>query len=184
MKGLIKKLNQIGVLERQKVILKSKKTSHFYIDIKKAYGFSEILNEITDRLYVLIPKEANCIAASDYGGLPIATSISSKYGLNLTLIRNKKKNHGLNKLIDGYIPNPKDKVIIVDDVMTTGSSLKKIIRVIKPTKAKILGCYVVVNRGKANLKYPLHWLFEAKDFLKNEQKRESKDNLQVSQKEV
>ncbi|MBS3090742.1 orotate phosphoribosyltransferase [Candidatus Pacearchaeota archaeon] len=165
MGGLIEKLNQLDVLERQKVILKSKKISDFYIDIKKAYGFPEILNEITDRLYALIPKEANCIAASDYGGLPLATAISSKYGLNLTLIRNKKKNHGLNKLIDGYIPNPKDKIAIVDDVMTTGTSLKKIIKIIKPTKAKILGCYVVVNRGKADLKYPLHWLFEAKDFF-------------------
>jgi len=94
MGGLIEKLNQLDVLERQKVILKSKKISDFYIDIKKAYGFPEILNEITDRLYALIPKEANCIAASDYGGLPLATAISSKYGLNLTLIRNKKKNHG------------------------------------------------------------------------------------------
>ena len=165
MGGLIEKLNQLDVLERQKVILKSKKISDFYIDIKKAYGFPEILNEITDRLYALIPKEANCIASSDYGGLPLATAISSKYGLNLTLIRNKKKNHGLNKLIDGYIPNPKDKIAIVDDVMTTGTSLKKIIKIIKPTKAKILGCYVVVNRGKADLKYPLHWLFEAKDFF-------------------
>src|SRR3989338_4736472 len=167
MGGLIEKLNQLDVLERQKVILKSKKISDFYIDIKKAYGFSEILNEITDRLYVLIPKEANCIAASDYGGLPIATAISSNYGLNLVLIRNKRKNYGLNKLIDGYIPNLKDKVAIVDDVMTTGSSLKKIINVIKPTKAKILGCYVVVNRGKVNLEYPIHWLFEAKDFSQN-----------------
>jgi len=172
MKGLIEKLNQLGVLEKQKVILKSKKISDFYIDLKKAYGLPEILNEITDRLYALIPKEANCIAASDYGGLPIAAAISSKYGLNLVLIRNKRKNYGLNKLIDGYIPNQKDKIAIVDDVMTTGASLKKIIEVIKPTKAKILGCYVVVNRGKVNLKYPLNWLFEAKDFsqkIRNEQ---------------
>lgn len=167
MKGLIEKLNQLGVLERQKVILKSKKISDFYIDIKKAYGFPEILNEITDRLYTLIPKEADCIVASDYGGLPLAAAISSKYGLNLTLIRNKRKNYGLNKMIDGYIPNQKDKIAIVDDVMTTGSSLKKIINVIKPTKSKILGCYVVVNRGKSNLKYPIHWLFEAKDFFPN-----------------
>ena len=164
MVSLIEKLNQLGVLEKQKVTLKSKKISDFYIDIKKAYGFPEILNEITDKLYALIPKEANCIAASDYGGLPIATAISSKYGLNLIMIRNKKKNHGLNRLIDGYIPTQKDNVVIVDDVTTTGSSLKKIIKVIKPTKAKILGCYVVVNRGKANLNCPLSWLFEAKDF--------------------
>ncbi len=177
MNGLIEKLNQLNILERQRVILKSKKGSDFYIDIKKAYGYPDILNEITGKLYILIPKEANCIAASDYGGLPIAAAISSTYGLNLILIRNKRKNYGLNRLIDGYIPNRKDKVAIVDDVITTGSSLKKIIQVIKPTKAKILGCYVVVNRGKTDLKYPLRWLFEARDFLKNEQQKEGRDNL-------
>ncbi len=86
MDSLIEKLKEIRVLEKQKVVLKSKKISDFYVDIKKAYGFPNILNEIATKLYALIPEEANCVAASDYGGLPLAVAISSKYELILTLI--------------------------------------------------------------------------------------------------
>ena len=57
------------------------------------------------------------------------------------------------------------EVVLVDDVFTTGGSLRKMIEVIRSTGAEILGCYVVVKRGEGELEVPLHYLFVAEDLL-------------------
>ena len=49
------------------------------------------------------------------------------YGRNLALVRDEPKDHGIIKLIDGYLPGKDDKVAIVDNVFITGNSLQKII---------------------------------------------------------
>ena len=125
--------------------------SDLYIDVKKAYGYPDTLNLISDSLYDIIDKKTTCIATAGYGGLSPASVISSKYGLNLALIRDEPKNHGKCSWIDGYVPNEKDKVAVIDDVFTTGKSLSKIINVLEPTKAEIVGCYVVFKRGDRKL---------------------------------
>ena len=162
---LIEKLNQLDIIYREPVKLKHAGASNFYVDVKKAYGCPETLNFICDSLWKLIYKKTTCIAAAGYGGIPLATLLSSKYNLKLTLVRDKPKEYGKSGWIDGYIPTKKDKVSIIDDVFTTGESLKKIIEVIKPTEAKILGCYVVVKRGNEQLETPLSYLLVLEDLL-------------------
>jgi len=162
---LIKKLKEIDIISKEPVILKNAGESNFYIDIKKAYGYPEILNLISERLYQKINKHTTCIATAGYGGLPPSAIISAKYDLKLTLIRENPKEHGKRKLIDGYIPNKEDKITIIDDVFTTGGCLKEIIKNLKQTEAEILGCSVVVKRGEGDLLIPLDYLIEAKELF-------------------
>ena len=70
--------------------------------------------------------------------------------MNLTLVRDEPKKHGKGGWIDGYVPNEQDKVVLVDDVFTTGGSLRKLIKILEPTKAEIIGVYVVVKRGEGS----------------------------------
>jgi len=126
-KKLVNRLKELEIIYKGKVKLKNAGVSDFYIDVKKAYGYPDALNLISNYLYTYIDKRATCVASAGYGGLTIASVISSKYGLNLTLIRDEPKKHGKISLIDGYIPNEKDKVAVIDDVFTTGESLRKII---------------------------------------------------------
>ena len=53
-------------------------------------------------------------------------------------------------MIDGYVPTEKDKIAIVDDVFTMGTSMAKIIKALNKTGAKIIAGYVVVNRGEVS----------------------------------
>jgi orotate phosphoribosyltransferase len=160
-KTLVEKLKSANVIQRGRVKLRSGKTSSFYIDIKKAYGNPELMNQIADELWAKIDKQATCLAAAGYGGIPLAAVISSKYDIPVALVRDKVKTHGIESIINGYVPTAKDKVAIVDDVLTTGSSLKDTIENLKATEATIIGCYVVAKRGEATLPAPVEHLVDS-----------------------
>ena len=167
MEDLIRKLVDEGIVKYGKVTLSSGEKSDIYYDIKKAYGNTEIRKELASRIYSLLDKKPNFIAACDIGGIPLATTISDIFDLNLTLIRTKQKDHGTKNTIECYIPNNFDEGIIVDDVFTTGSNLRYMIDIIKSeTNAKILVCYVVLKRTNNKFEYPLFNLFSDLDFRK------------------
>jgi orotate phosphoribosyltransferase len=162
---LITSLKKLDIVYREPVNLKNAGASDFYVDVKKAYGYPEALSIISDKLLEKIDKRATCIATAGYGGLSPATAISLIKGLKLVLVRDEPKKHGMGGWIDGYVPDENDKVAIFDDVLTTGGSLKKIIEVIKSTRAEVVGCYVVVKRGEAVLPFHVEHLLKPEDLV-------------------
>ncbi|OGM96919.1 MAG: hypothetical protein A3B86_00190 [Candidatus Yanofskybacteria bacterium RIFCSPHIGHO2_02_FULL_38_22b] len=159
--SLAKELRKLGIVKKGKFILTSGKTSDFYIDMKKVLGHPKVSELIYNELSKIIDpvkrrgrhgasKKATCIASIGYGGLPLAARVSLKLGLPLTVVREKPRKHGLKNLIDGYVPTEKDKIAIVDDVFTMGTSMAKIIKALNKTGAKIIAGYVVVNRGEVS----------------------------------
>lgn len=164
-KKLIEALKRIDVVRKEKVRLKHAGTSQFYIDIKKAYGYHRILDEFCRHLRKIMPRGIGCIAAGGYGGLPLATALALKYKLKLTFVREKPKMYGRNVWIDGYIPNEKDRIWIVDDVLTTGKSISQTAKTLTTTKARITGCGVIVRRSNQKLKIPCRHLMKAGDLI-------------------
>ncbi len=162
---LVNLLKQLDIICREPVNLKNAGYSDFYVDVKKAYGYPDALNQISNELWERIDKNATCIATAGYGGLSPATVISSRHGLYLTLVRDEPKKHGKGGWIDGYVPNERDRVAIVDDVFTTGGSLRKIIEVLEPTGTEIVGCYVVCKRGEGKLQVPVTYLLTPEELL-------------------
>ncbi|PIR42007.1 MAG: orotate phosphoribosyltransferase [Candidatus Yanofskybacteria bacterium CG10_big_fil_rev_8_21_14_0_10_37_15] len=166
-KNLLKRLTELGIIYKEKVKLRSGSVSNFYCDIKKAYGYPDILNAIADEVGQKLPKKVNCIAASGYGGLPLASVISTRFNKRLTLVRDKVKNHGKKKFIDGHIPDHKDKIAIIDDVITTGSSIINTVNGLKNTGAQIVNAIIVVKRSDDTLSIPHSYIFTIEEILKD-----------------
>ena len=165
--ALIDKLKELGVIYKESVILTSGKPSDFYVDIKKAYGYPETVKLMVQLISREIPKEATVIASTGYGGLPLATPVSVETGKNLTLVRTDPKDHGHDKggYLDGYIPTPDDKIVIIDDVFTAGTSIRKMLAVFEKEipQTEIISAQVVVKRGDGQLDIPLGYLVNVKE---------------------
>lgn len=166
-KSLTDKLKELNIIYKESVILTSGKPSDFYVDIKKAYGYPEVVKLMVQLVSKEIPKEATVIASTGYGGLPLATPVSLETGKNLTLVRTAPKDHGHDKggYLDGYIPTPDDKIVIVDDVFTAGTSIRKMLAIFEKEKpeTEIIAAQVVVKRGDGQLAIPLGYLIDVEE---------------------
>lgn len=146
--ALIKSLCEASILKYGEFVLRSGEVSDYYCDIKEALGYPKILELMVRELLKKVPKNATCIAGSGYGGISLATLVAFKKKLPLVLVRDTIKKHGTRKIIDGYVPTRKDTVLIIDDVYTTGSSIKDTKEKLLHTKAKFSKPLVVLNRSK------------------------------------
>lgn len=160
-------LKKANIVVKGNFQLTSGKAANFYCDFKKVYGNPKLFRQVVDALSKKIKGEGTCIVATGYGGIPLATAVSLKLNLPLTLVRSEKRTHGLKKQIEGYAPTSKDKVAIIEDVCTYGTSLMKIISALKTTKSKIHGCYVVILRPEMRLpfKFRISYLIKAEDLF-------------------
>ena len=155
------------VLKKGTFILRSGRTSEYYLDMKLAYGDPNFMNDLADRAWELMDKQATCIVEYGVGGR-IAEVISSRHGMKLSIIRQEEKNHGTKKRIEGYVPTNQDLLVIPDDVFTTGSSLREATKAIEPTGARILEYIVLVDREEgdsSSLKAPLKSVYKVKQII-------------------
>ena len=147
-KSILQLLSEKNIIKYGDFTLRSGISSQYYCDIKEAFGYPDVLNKITNELAALIPKNCTCIAGSGYGGITLATLVAYKKKLPLVLVRDRVKDHGTKKVIDGYTPNKKDVVCIVDDVYTTGGSISDTTEKLSVLKVRFAKPLVVLNRSK------------------------------------
>ncbi len=101
--------------------------SRFYIDCKISFSYAKIRTLIGELLYEKIQGvEANAIGGLALGAYPLAIAVSDvafKYGRDLRafVVRKEAKAHGLRKILEGDVQKG-DRVVIVDDVITSGIS--------------------------------------------------------------
>ena len=155
---LIKRLHEIGVIVNEPVLLRSGVTAEFYCDIKKAYGYSDILNAFVEEIGKRIGDDVTAITGSGYGGLPLAAILSLHYDRHFVAVRDEVKKHGRKHCFEGYTPTKDDRVLIVDDVLTTGSSVRETIAALSETEATITEVVVLVKRGEAKLSVPYSYI--------------------------
>lgn len=148
---------------QKKFVLSSGKVDDTYIDVKAAYGEPEITRQIAWIFGNEMDEDVNCVVASGHGGLPIAIVLADWENIRLGMIRTEPKRHGKGGMVDSHIPNKKDVVLIVDDVLTTGGSVKKIRKEVTKRGARIAGTYVVVKRGNPRINFDVSYILTADD---------------------
>ena len=162
--------------------LRNGEYSKYYFDMKNLVSYPKLLSKIGDEIYnnyiknqITISKNNNIdvrICGVPLGGLPIASYISTTYDIPMIMLRNTVKNYGTQKQIEGEYKE-EDNCIIIEDVITTGSSVKESIDILK-NKINIKGICCILNRS--NLKYInndiyLHSLINRTDIIRNKLNR-------------
>jgi orotate phosphoribosyltransferase len=166
---------------RGKIKLASGRESDFYFDMKPTMlhpAGSAWLAELT--LDAVEGLGADCIGGLEMGAVPLAATaaaFSHVRGAPLTafFVRKKPKEHGAQKLVEG-LPKGETlrgkKVVIVEDVATTGGSAIQAVKAVRDEGAEILLVLTMVDRQEGASEIfaaegiPFRALFTAEDFLK------------------
>ncbi len=130
--------------------LSSGKRSRIYIDMRTILGyprdFSWIISALASIAGIIERQyEIECIVGIATGGLAWSVPVALSLSLPFAYHRGKKKEYGLANVIEGC--NVKGKnVLIVDDVVTTGSSIISTFNDIKMHEGSARVALVIVDR--------------------------------------
>ena len=100
-KEIIQRFEDIGVIHKEPVKLRSGETAGFYCDIKKAYGYPDVLNALADEIGKLLEKDITCVAACGYGGLPLAALVAARGNKKFIAVRDKPKSQYFHTVTHG-----------------------------------------------------------------------------------
>jgi len=152
-------------------VLTSGAISDYYIDIKKASTNPRILKEIT-RAFSEYVSGYDVLAGMELGAVPLVVALALETDMPYVIIRKEKREHGTGKQIEGESVENK-KVLIVEDVTTSGGSVVKSIEILREAKAFVDKVIVVVDREAGteekikNLNVRLYPLLSVSDILKD-----------------
>ncbi len=162
-------LKACGALAFGTFTLASGKTSSYYVDIKKAVTRPDLLRAIGEAM-APYAAHADKIAGVELGAVPIAAAVSLASGKPYLMVRKEVKAHGTKKEFEGELKKG-EKVLFVEDVVTTGGTLRAAIERLRAQGAVIDDVVCVVDReegGKmalAETTVRLHALVSARDLL-------------------
>jgi orotate phosphoribosyltransferase len=118
--------------------LASGKTSRYYVDCKQALSDPEARALVGELILARIAGlQFDAVGGMEIGAYPIATAVSdaifraNRAKVRAFVVRKESKQHGMSGLLAGDV-KPGDRVLIVDDVVTAGTST---IRAIKGARA-------------------------------------------------
>lgn len=177
-RNLGKVLVKSGALKFGAFTLASGKLSSYYIDLRIVPSLPSVFREVVYAYATLIKKSVredkfNVIAGIPTAGLTYAAALSYELSKPLVYVRKEEKGHGTGKEIEGILP-PGAKVVIIDDVITTGGSIISAVNSIRRSGGVVEKAVVLIDRleeGKNNLTkigvelVPLTSIAEITDFL-------------------
>jgi orotate phosphoribosyltransferase len=166
-----------------RVVLSSGKFSNYYIDArtvtlssKGSYlAASLILHLIRNKYFS--KEKIRAVGGPTLGADPLVGAVATlsfldKKPLDTFIVRKSPKTHGRKRRIEGPELRKKDRVVLVDDVATSGNSLIDCVSVLKGEGIKVCGAIVIIDREEgaeeklSQFNCPLISIFKASEFRK------------------
>src|ERR671911_1241609 len=144
---LIAELRQHALIIGE-VTLTSGQTAQYYVDAKRAILLPDGFRAMGE----LVAAEAERVGATAVGGTtigadPIACSaLAAGADVKAFFVRKERKEHGLQRWIEGPPLEPGERCLVVEDVVTTGGSTVTAIERIREEGLEVVGVVSVLDR--------------------------------------
>ncbi len=161
-KEFIEFMLKANVLSFGEFVTKSGRNTQYFVNTgnyrtgehlaKLGEYYAKLINDVTAGNF-------DCIFGPAYKGIPLAStaaiSLNNIYGLNKPFLFNRKeeKDHGEGGSIIGYKPTKKDKIIIVEDVVTAGSAIREVMPILRGLgdNVEVTDMFISVDRCEVGI---------------------------------
>ena len=123
--------------------------SPIYCDNRLTLSYPKVRRAIANGLSELIKEhysDVEVIAGTATAGIPHAAWVSDVLDLPMAYVRSSAKSHGKKKQIEGLI-KPGQKVVIIEDLISTGGSVLTAVDALKAEDAEVLGSVAIFTYG-------------------------------------
>ena len=123
--------------------------SPFYCDNRKTLSYPELRNYVKlEIVHAVLEKfpEVEAIAGVATGAIPQGALVADALNLPFVYVRSKPKDHGLENLIEGEL-RPGTKVVVVEDLISTGGSSLKAVEAIRKSGSEVIGMVASYTYG-------------------------------------
>jgi orotate phosphoribosyltransferase len=130
--------------------LASGELSHDFIDGKLAFARGEDLETASRALLEGVSDlgvEFTAVGGLTMGADPFAHAIAILGRKDWFVVRKERKDRGTNNLVEGAVLVGGSRVLLVDDVVTTGGSIQKAFHAIQDQGAEVVAAATLVDRG-------------------------------------
>ncbi len=146
-------LRDLGYERRDRPFqLSSGEWSQDYIDAKRALSEGDNLRRVAQSVLRAVSEagvEFDAVGGLTMGADPTAHAVALVSGKKWFSVRKQPKGHGRQQLIEGAELRPGMRVLLVDDVVTTGKSILEALEAALATGAEVVLAVALVDRGKA-----------------------------------
>jgi orotate phosphoribosyltransferase len=130
------------------VTLTSGRKAQYYVDAKRAImrpaGFSALGELVAAEAAA---REATAVGGLTMGADPVAcAALAAGADVKAFFVRKERKQHGLQRWIEGPELEPGERCLVVEDVVTTGGSTLKAIERVREEGLEVAGVVSVLDR--------------------------------------
>ena len=121
--------------------------SPIYCDNRLSLSYPEVRNYIKDQLVEAVKMNfprAEAVAGVATAGIPQGALLADALGLPFLYVRSKPKGHGMENLIEGRAVSGQ-KVIVVEDLISTGGSSLKAAEALQSSGVEVLGMLAIFS---------------------------------------
>lgn len=128
-----------------------------YVDIRRLISFPKERKILMDFAAEIVkPLGLDYYAGGETAGIPYAAFLADRLDAPMLYVRKKPKGHGRMAQIEGHIQEGKNKVLLVEDLLTVGSSQKVFVRALREANLEVDNSFVIFSydifpKSKINL---------------------------------
>ena len=123
--------------------------SPIYCDNRLTLSYPHIRNQVEQGLAENIRKhypDCEVVAGTSTAGIAHAALVADILGLPMCYVRSSAKDHGRNNQIEGKVEKGQ-KVVVVEDLISTGGSVIEVVNVLREVGAEVLGIASIFTYG-------------------------------------
>jgi orotate phosphoribosyltransferase len=127
--------------------LSSGATSHDYVDCRHVLATGEALRIVAEAVVAAVDVEWDVVGGPTMGADPIAHAVAMVTGRDWLSVRKEAKSYARGALIEGHRLAPGERVLAVEDTVSTGASAIKAIDSITATGAVVVAATTILDRS-------------------------------------
>ncbi len=177
-RGALSQLIRKHSLRKGEVVLTSGRKGSYYLDCRVT-TLHPLGAFLTARLILRTLRErgieADALGGPTLGADPIAGAVAAVSAIEDTpmpafIVRKEVKGHGTGRRIEGWSGEPGDRVVVVDDVCTSGGSILRACEQVEAAGYRVAAVVCVVDREEGGTeavgaRYPFFALFTVGELL-------------------